>query len=164
MRAIIVMFLLTSCSSLLAQESHPILGTWVLNTEESDARIPAPRMDVRQYTLREDGLIVGLAVWVDAGGNPGFLQFTGKTDGDHYPEYDSALLAELQANGTLSPRTFSESSVDAATTQWGNYINGEQLGSGSRFYSDNGNRMTIIINFMTPEGEQDSLSLVYDKQ
>jgi len=164
MKGISACIILFACSGIFAQEDHPILGTWTLNAEASDTRMNPPRMDVRQYSLRDDGLILGLAVWVNADGSPDFLQFTGRTDGQRYPEYDSPLLAELQATGTLSSREFTETIIDNNTTEWANLSDGEVLGSGTRVYSENGSRMTININITNEKGNPDTFSLVYDKQ
>ena len=44
-----------------ASNSLPlILGTWKLNPDKSNLRVPANHVEIRQYRLRPDGFLVGL--------------------------------------------------------------------------------------------------------
>lgn len=50
-----------------------IVGTWKLNPEKSNLRIPADHVEIRQYRLRPDGFLVGLLIINDARGGYHYL-------------------------------------------------------------------------------------------
>lgn len=148
-----------------AQETNPILGNWTLNKEESTSPGQLPEMEVRQYREGPDGYITGLAIWVDAGGNPAFLQFTAKSDGNFYPEHNSAALSELQANGTESWLEYSEKFTDPNTIEWIDHSRGVITASGTKTFTDNGRKMVILLNIPVLNTDAAfSYTLVYDKQ
>src|SRR6478672_7339452 len=89
-----------------------IIGTWKLNFGASQFLGPPPQSEVRQYSVADNGYLVGLAVFVDAQGNPGFLQIATKSDGRDYAEYSSTVLAAFQIGGTPTPLAYSETVVD----------------------------------------------------
>ena len=87
-------------------QAPPIIGTWKLNVGASQFLGPPPQSEVRQYSVADNGYLVGLAVFVDAQGNPGFLQIATKSDGRDYAEYSSNFLAAFQIGGTPTPLAY----------------------------------------------------------
>ena len=160
MKHVLVLCLLSWSLGVCAQQANPIVGVWKRNDAESTAPGTPPLTEVREYRERPDGYLVGLAVWVSANGRPGFLQFTAKADGEFYPEYDSLALSDLQAHGTPTPLAYSETPIDANTVAWTDHANGVTTGSGTKSFSADGRKMTILVNL--PDGR--SYTLVYDKQ
>ena len=70
-----------------------VIGTWKLNVEASRFPEAVPQVHVRSYRLAENGMLIGLAVFVDSKGRPGFLQFAAKPDGKDYPEFSADSAA-----------------------------------------------------------------------
>jgi hypothetical protein len=121
-----------------------IVGTWKLNFEKSGIRnVPPGVMQMRQYKLRDDGFLVGLAITVDGRGNPTFLHFTARSDGKDYPEYTNDLLADLLATGKQTSRTYAEKIIDEYTTEWIDKANGKVTAQGTKVISKDGKTMTI---------------------
>jgi hypothetical protein len=146
-----------------AQVPH-IVGTWKLNAAASELLGPAPQIEVRRYEVAQDGYLVGLAVFIDARGNPGFLQFAAKSDGQDYPEYSSNVLAALQIADTPTPLAYSERPVDERTVEWFDKFNGRVAAFGTREISEDGRTMTILGEIPDGQGNARRLRLVYDKQ
>ena len=71
-----------------------------------------PRSDIRSYRLTDDGVLIGLALVVDARGEPRFLQFAAKPDGGDYPEFTEDSAAQYLIDGTPPSRTYSETPID----------------------------------------------------
>jgi hypothetical protein len=160
---LLITFLFSSLNG-MAQESNPIIGNWIINYEGSAVTQAERPVDVRQYRLRDDGFIVGVAIWVDGAGNPGFLQFTAKSDGIFYPEDDSSTLAEFQALGKRTGRTYAETIIDSNTIEWIDKNLEVVTASGTKIFTNNGKRMTLLVNYENQEGEMASYQLVYDRQ
>jgi len=140
-----------------------IVGTWKLNVAAS--RLPSPpQMEIRQYSLLADGTLVGLSVYIDPRGNPGFLQFAAKPDGKDYAEYDSKLLASFQAGGITSKQTYSETPVDSHTVEWADKFDGRVLASGRKWVSADGRTLSFTSRFKDPRGEESEFLFVYDRQ
>jgi hypothetical protein len=146
-----------------AQVPH-IVGIWKLNVQASAFLGAPPQSEVRRYSVTDDGYLVGLAVIVDAEGNPQFLQFAAKSDGKDYPEYSSNALAAFQASGTPTPLAYSEKPVDAHTIEWFDKYEGQVYASGTRQVSEDGRTLTILGEISNSQGETRRLRLVYDKQ
>ena len=141
-------FTLTSVTSAQAPATKPaaplIVGTWKLNPEKSGMKNAPPQVtQVRQYRLRDDGYLVGLAITVNPQGNPSFLHFTAKTDGKDYPEYTNELLADLLATGKQTTRTYAENIIDDYTSEWIDKDNGKVIARGTKTISKDGKTMTI---------------------
>lgn len=146
------------CASLsVAQDAPPIVGIWKLNRERSQMP-PAPPgwLDVRQYTLRPDGYLVGLLVTSNDRGYH-YLQFTAKSDGTDYPEYSDDLLAEMIATKKPTIRTYSETVINEYETAWADKVNGKVTASGSKIVSKDRRTLTITV-----DGR--SQNIVYDRQ
>jgi hypothetical protein len=141
-----------------------IVGTWQLNVAASRLPGPAPQMHVRRYSLLDDGTLVGLAVFVDPRGNPGFLQFAAKPDGKDYAEYDSRLLAGLQAGGVASNRTYSETPIDSHTVEWADKLDGRVIASGKKWVSADGRTLSFTQRSKNAKGEDSDFLFVFDRQ
>ena len=146
-----------------AQVPH-IIGSWKLNNGASIYPGPVPRSQVRTYFPLDDGFLLGIAVTIDAQGNGNFLQFTAKTDGLDYPEYDAFSLAHLQMSGVSTSATYSETPLDEYTVEWVDKDGGEPSFSGTRHVSEDGDTLTIVFERHNPEGQPESYKLVYDRQ
>jgi hypothetical protein len=141
-----------------------IVGTWQLNVAASRLPGPPPQMHVRRYSLLDDGTLVGLAVFVDPRGNPGFLQFAAKPDGKDYAEYDSRLLAGLQAGGVASNRTYSETPIDSHTVEWADKLDGRVIASGKKWVSADGRTLSFTQRSKNAKGEDSDFLFVFDRQ
>jgi len=129
-----------------AQAPPRIVGTWTLNTEKSGLpALPAGWFEIRQYTLRPDGYLIGLLITANARGHH-YLQFTARSDGAEYPEYSDDLLADLIAAKKPTIRTYSETMVDEYVTEWTDKVNGQVTASGRKIVSQDGRTLTITVN------------------
>lgn len=141
-----------------ASKSLPlIVGSWKLNPEKSNVRFPYNRFEIRQYTLRPDGFLVGLLITNDAQGNFHYLQFTAKSDGKEYPEYSDAVVADMIAVGKQTARTYAETVVDEYTTDWTDKVDGKVTSHGKKIVSKDGKTLTVTV-------EDTSRIYVYDRQ
>jgi hypothetical protein len=162
MKRIAVAVLLALVSALQAQtpasKSLPlIVGTWKLNPDKSNLRVPANRVEIRQYRLRPDGFLVGLLITSDVQGNYHYLQFTAKSDGKDYPEYTETLLADMIAAGKRTPRTYAETVIDEYTTDWTDKVDGKVTGHGKKIISRDGKTLTVTV-------DGSSQMRIYDRQ
>jgi hypothetical protein len=165
--AICALFLSMSCAAFAAQSeggADPSVGTWKINLEKSQFSGARPQMEVRRYWMRADGFVVGLAISVDAAGNPNFVQFAARNDGREYPEYNVATLADLQAAGTNTPVTYAQKSVNSQTVDVTLKRDGRVTTTGSRSVSPDGKTMTIILNTTTPQGQTVTTVRTFDRQ
>lgn len=128
-----------------APAQPPIAGTWKLNPQKSGAQVPPDYVEIRQYRLRPDGYLVGLLF---NGGGRGlrWLQFTAKSDGKDYPEYSDAIVADMIAAGTRTPRTYAETKTDDYTTVWIDKVDGRITAQGKKIVSQDGQTLTITID------------------
>jgi hypothetical protein len=134
-----------------------ILGTWKLNPDKSNVRVPANHVEIRQYRLRPDGFLVGLLITSDAQGSYHYLQFTAKSDGKDYPEYTETLLADMIAAGKQTPRTYAETVIDEYTTDWTDKVDGKVTGHGKKIISRDGKTLTVTV-------DGSSRMSIYDRQ
>jgi hypothetical protein len=142
-----------------------VLGTWKLNVAAS--RLPPgppPQVHVRRYSLAPDGTLVGLAVVVDAAGNPYFLQFAAKADGKDYPEFDSGALAALQIDGTKPTGTYAETPVDSHTVDWVDKQSGKVTAHGRKWVSADGTTLSFTVEATDVRGAPLSFLFVFDRQ
>jgi hypothetical protein len=132
--------------SLDAQSPSLIAGTWKLNAEKSQLpSMPAGFFEIRQYTMRPDGYLVGLLMTSSPRGYH-YLQFTAKSDGKDYPEYSDDIVAELIASGKPTTRSDSERIVDEYVTEWTDKVNGKVTASGKKTVSKDGRTLTITVD------------------
>jgi hypothetical protein len=134
-----------------------IAGVWKLNPDKSNLRVAANHIEIRQYTLRPDGFLIGLLITSDPQGNFHYLQFTARSDGKDYPEYSEALLADMLAVGKQTPRTYSETVVDEYTTDWTDKFDGKVVSRGKKIVSKDGKTLTLTV-------DGSSQTYVYDRQ
>ena len=142
-----------------------VVGTWKLNFAAS--RLPSgprPQIHVRRYSLAPDGSLVGLAVIVDAAGNPYFLQFAAKADGRDYAEFDSRSLAALQIDGTRPKATYAETTIDSHTVEWVDKLDGKITAHGKKWVSADGKTLSFTADYTNDRGESQSFLFVFDRQ
>lgn len=154
------------CGSLPAAHAQLpyILGTWKLDVAASHLPGPPPQVHVRRYSLAEDGTLIGLAVTVDAKGNPDFLQFAAKSDGKDYSEFNSRFLAAWQIGGTKTPREYTEVPIDSHTVRWADKYNGKVVGSGKKWVSEDGKTLSFTADGKNAKGEDVVYLFVFDRQ
>ena len=152
-----------------AQIPH-IVGNWAVNIEATLAatgirieELPEPTIvsDSRTYYMRDDGFLVGLAVTVLSDGRVNFLQFTARSDGKDYPEYDSSTLADYQASGKSTRATYSERRVDEYTVEVTDKVDGQVTAHGTRAVSEDGSTMTLELDATGPDGI--AWKVIYDR-
>lgn len=167
MRALAVLGLVCAAAgtgAAQAQAPH-IVGNWKLNVAAS--RLPAgppPQVHVRRYSLAPDGTLIGLAVVVDAAGNPYFLQFAAKADGKDYAEFDSRSLAALQIDGTPPKATYAETTVDSHTVEWVDKSDGKVTAHGRKWVSADGKTLSFTAETTNSRGEAQIFLFVFDRQ
>ena len=123
-----------------------IVGVWKLNPEKSKASVPPDYMEIRQYSLRPDGFLVGLLITGNAQQGYHYLQFTARSDGKDYPEYSDQILANMLAAGRQTPRTYSEKIVDNYVTDWFDKVDGKITAQGKKTISTDGKTLTITVD------------------
>ena len=163
--AALAMLLLAAASESAFAQAPYVVGTWKLNVAES--RLPPgppPKVHVRRYSLASDGTLVGLAVIVDAAGNPSFLQFAAKADGKDYAEFDSRSLAALQIDGAQPNATYSETPVDSHTVVWTDKRDGVVTAEGRKWVAADGKTLSFTVEGLNGRGERQNLLFVFDRQ
>jgi hypothetical protein len=163
--ASIITGLLITCGSSALQAQVPfILGTWKLNVAASNFPEPAPQTEVRSYRLSDKGVLVGIAVFVDSRGRPGFLQFAAKPDGKDYPEFDTESAAKYLSDGTMPPRTYAEiPTSDPRKVQWVDKAGGKVLVSGEKWVSKDGKRLSFTVDTTNNQGQKVQQLYVFDR-
>ena len=160
--ALLVLFLVSAVGA-EAQVPH-ILGTWTLNVAASRLPGPPPRTHVRKYSLGPDGTLVGLAVTVDANGNPDFLTFAARSDGKDYPEFNSQFLARWVVQGTKTSREYTETPVDERTVDWADKFDGRVVASGRKWISPDGRTLSFTADSKDAQGQAVTFLYVFDRQ
>jgi len=133
-----------------------IVGTWKLNLEKSTARVPPGVMEIRQYSLRPDGFLVGLLITSNAG-DYHYLQFVAKSDGKDYPEYSDQIVGDLVAVGRPTRRTYAEKAIDEYVTEWIDKVDGRITAQGRKIVSKDRQTLTITVDGL-------SQVRIYDRQ
>jgi hypothetical protein len=146
-----------------AQVPH-IVGTWTLNVAASRLPGPPPRTHVRKYSLGPEGTLVGLAVIVDAEGNPDFLTFAARSDGKDYPEFNSQFLARWVVQGTKTSREYTETPLDERTVAWADKFDGKVVASGRKWVSADGRTLSFTADGRNAEGQAVTFLYVFDRQ
>src|SRR5215472_10653856 len=154
--AIIVLLALTAWAQDRAGKTPPIVGIWKLNPEKSDLRVPPGTLEIRQYSLRPDGFLVGLLITGNAQGYH-YLQFVAKSDGKDYPEYSDLVVGELVAVGTPTRRTYAEKAIDEYVTEWIDKVDGRITAQGKKIVSNDRQTLTITTDGRSPVR-------IYDRQ
>jgi hypothetical protein len=144
--AITVLLVSSAWSQERAGQAAPlILGTWRLNPEKSTVRLPPGAMEIRQYSLRRDGFLVGLLITSNAG-DYHFLQFVAKSDGKDYPEYSDQIVGDLVAAGKPTRRSYAETVIDEYVTEWIDKVDGRVTGKGKKTVSTDRQTLTITVD------------------
>jgi len=141
-----------------AKATPLIVGQWKLNAEKSNLRLPSDALEIRQYSLRPDGFLVGLLITVNAQASH-YLQFTARSDGKDYPEYSDQITADMIAAGKQTPRTYAERVIDDYVTEWTDKADGKVTLQGKKIISKDGRTLTITV-----DGRPASQARVYDRQ
>jgi len=136
-----------------------IVGIWKLNPEKSNLRLAPDFVEIRQYSQRPDGFLVGLLIQGSTAQGYHFLQFTAKSDGKDYPEFSDPLLAEFLATGKETTRTYAERIIDEYVTEWTDKVNGRVSAQGKKTISKDGKTLTITVDG-APAGQV----RIYDRQ
>jgi hypothetical protein len=131
-----------------AQATPAIVGTWKLNAEKSNLRFPPDYIEIRQYSVRPDGFLVGLLIQ----GTPKayhYLQFVAKSDGKDYPEYSDQIVGDMVAAGKPTRRTYAETLDDEYVTDWTDKVDGRVTGHGKKIVSKDQKTLTITVDNST---------------
>jgi hypothetical protein len=145
-RFALLLFVSSGWTQTPARTATPlIVGIWKLNPEKSNLRLPPDFVEIRQYSQRPDGFLVGLLITRNAQGYH-YLQFTAKSDGKDYPEYNEQLLAELLATGKQTPRTYAETIIDEYVTEWIDKVDGRVTAKGKKIISKDGKTLTVTVD------------------
>lgn len=138
--------LLLLASSAVAQDATPaISGVWKLNPEASKIRVPAEYVEIRQYTMRPDGFLVGLLIQGTPRGYH-YLQFVARSDGKDYPEYSDQIIGDLLAAGQPTRRTYAEKTIDEYVTEWIDKVDGRITSQGKKTVSKDRQTLTITVD------------------
>ncbi len=141
-----------------------VLGTWKLNVAASRFPEPAPQSEVRNYRLTDGGVLVGVAVNIDAQGHPNFLQFAAKPDGKDYPEFDTRSAAEYLARGKAPLRTYAEiPTTDPLKVHWVDKASGKTISSGDKWVSKDGKQLSFTVDVTDPKGYKHQFLYVFDR-
>jgi hypothetical protein len=131
-----------------AQATPSIVGSWKLNPEKSSMRVPPDYIEIRQYSVRPDGFLVGLLIQ----GTPQayhYLQFVAKSDGKDYPEYSDQIVGDMVAAGKPTRRTYAETLDDEFVTDWTDKADGRVTGHGKKIVSKDQKTLTITVDGST---------------
>jgi hypothetical protein len=161
----IIAGLILACGSWASYAQVPaIIGTWKLNVAASRFPEPAPQAEVRSYRLTDGGVLIGLAVNIDAHGRPNFLQFAARPDGRDYPEFDTRSAAEYLAQGKAPFRTYAEiPSADPLKVHWVDKADGRIISSGDKWVSKDGKLLSFTVDATDPKGNKVQFLYVFDR-
>jgi hypothetical protein len=161
----IIAGLILGCGSWASYAQVPaIIGTWKLNVAASRFPEPAPQAEVRSYRLTDGGVLIGLAVNIDAHGRPNFLQFAARPDGRDYPEFDTRSAAEYLAQGKAPFRTYAEiPSADPLKVHWVDKADGRIISSGDKWVSKDGKLLSFTVDATDPKGNKVQFLYVFDR-
>lgn|GEM_PF-2361911 len=145
------LFVGAQCLAQAPANKQPLIaGAWKLNPEKSGVRVPPDYIEVRQYSLRPDGFLVGLLITGGPGGYH-YLQFTAKSDGKDYPEYSDQIVADMIAAGKPTRRSYSERIIDDYVTEWIDKVDGKITAQGKKTVSKDGKTLTITVDGATSQ-------------
>ena len=163
--ACVVTGLLAAFGSCVSHAQVPaVIGTWKLNFEASKVPGPPPQTHVRSYRLADNGMLIGVAVIVDAQGRPSFLQFAAKVDGKGYPEFSTDSAAKYLSDGTPPPRTYAEIPTDdPLKVKWVDKAGGKLLFSGEKWVSADGKKLSFTVDTKDEKGKDVQLLYVFDR-
>jgi hypothetical protein len=138
---------------LAAQETDPIVGTWVLNVAKSKfSPGPAPKSESRTYVVASQE-IKATSTGVDADGKPTAGGWTIVNDGKDVP-----------MTGNPDADVLSLKRVDAFSTEFSLKKAGKVVITGTRTISRDGKLMTITNNGNNAKGQTINDVLVFEKR
>jgi len=160
--AVVIAVMLLIGSSAWAQEraaqpSPPIVGIWKLNPEKSKISTPADYTEIRQYSRRPDGYMIGLLITRNSQVGYHYLQFVARSDGKDYPEYSDVIVGDLVAANKPTRRTYSETADDEYTIDWTDKVDGRVTAHGKKIVSSDRKTLTITV-------DGSSTVRIYDRQ
>ncbi len=163
--ASIIAGLILGCGARASHAQVPaIVGTWKLNVAASKFPQPAPQSEVRSYRLTDAGVLIGVAVNIDAQGRPNFLQFAAKPDGKDHPEFDTRSAAEYLADGKAPVRTYAEiPTADPRKVHWIDKAGGKIISSGEKWVSGDGKQLSFTVDASDPKGNKVQYLYVFDR-
>lgn len=160
----LVAVLLIATSASVSAQVPAVIGTWRLNVEASRFAGPPPQTHVRSYRMTSDGILIGVAVIVDAQGRPNFLQFAAKLDGKDYPEFNMDSAGKYLSDGTAPPRTYAEiPTEDPLKVKWVDKMGGKLLFSGEKWVSADGKKMSFTVDTKDEKGNAVQYLYVFDR-
>lgn len=144
--AILVLLAMPALPQERARQTLPIVGTWKLNPEKSNLRVPSDYVEIRQYNMRPDGFLVGLLINGTPARGYHYLQFVARGDGKDYPEYSDVIVGDLIASNKPTPRTYAEHAIDEFVTDWTDKVDGKVTGHGTKTVSKDLKTLTITVD------------------
>jgi hypothetical protein len=161
----IIMGVCLICGACASHAQVPfIIGTWKFNVAASKFPGPAPQLEIRRYRLTGDGVLIGVAVVIDAHGRPDFLQFAAKVGGKDYPEFDTQSAAQYLIDRTVPPRTYAEiPTSDPRKVHWVDKAAGKILSSGEKWVSEDGQTMSFTADAKDGQGRNVQYLYVFDR-
>jgi hypothetical protein len=136
-----------------AQASHPSIGTWQLNVEQSTySPGPAPQRQTMHIEAAGDGE-KATTEGVNAAGTATMTQYTAQYDGQDYPMTGSQNV-DTVALKRLDTRTLER------TDKKGNQV----VGTLARVVSEDGKTMTVTLTGTNAQGQAVHNVTVWDKQ
>ncbi len=145
--AITVLLVSSAWSQERAGQAAPlIVGTWKFNPDKSTVRLPPGAMEIRQYSMRPDGFLVGLLITGHASQGYHYLQFVVRSDGKDYPEYSDQIVGDLVAAGKPTRRSYAETVIDEYVTEWIDKVDGRITAQGKKIVSKDRQTLTITID------------------
>lgn len=135
-----------------ADAPDPIVGIWKLDTARSTRNRLMFKSEKRTYVAVPGGIAL---TWerVTADGGMSTVKTTYKYDGTYYP-----------VTGATDFDSISGTRVDANTVETKQKRMGKEVGTTRRTVSADGKTLTLNSLFTTPDGQQFSAVMVYDRQ
>jgi hypothetical protein len=109
-------------------------------------------------------ILVNLVTRKLTNGHPDFIQIASKTDGKDYPQYQSAVLANVQIDGTKTPATYSETVIDDHAVNVIAKLNCRINTRGVRRIDADGKTMTIDVVSIDQRGKETPIKLVFNRR
>ena len=159
--------LIGSAAAQMANDD-PIIGVWKLNVERSvyspGPRPPADLVRVYQFAPIEDGFIrFTLIQDTNANGIPTLQMTVFKVDGQQRPVYNQNNLGTFLATGRSSTQTRSYRRIDARTTQYTTFNNGDATIPAVRTVSADGQTYVDVVRGTNNQGVAVNNVQVYDR-
>jgi hypothetical protein len=149
--AAVLAILTTTAAGVAAQAAEPILGSWQLNVARSRYHGPAPRSEIRTFTVAGTE-IKATTKGIDSAGNPYADEWIINYDGKEYP------IESPNADTVIRRR------VDPLTIELTLKKAGKIVSTGRRVISKDGKTMTITGKGVNAKGEAFDTMEIFEKQ